>query len=384
MTTMCNQQLQRATAQGLHELRHLDMFAPVAAARLAPPGTPPSAEASLSGPFATVQIRAASALDGPTSSANGHAAASNVDRVGAGSSCEKCGSYKPDGEQRTSIDEGHVGEIANSTGALIKAVGGGVEGAHESPPPTDVVDPRAPLGCGRCLCLIKGNITHPGGALPRGTALGESRCAPGFWAGVGAAVGARVGHQHQGGTSAGVQQALMSSGSMQGYMEGDSPAYQRPVLAEGCQDEGQQGMLGHGEGVRGKGADGELREECTGDEKELGVAPEGRAERGSHEHGDVQHVNERLAIFVMLCRGALRAFLEDAKRKHLLRPQAQQVLVDVLRALQHGGSSLVEDEVMCLERQLNKLRVLDGHGELEEALSDNLEFDCMCTSSAFE
>ena len=88
---------------------------------------------------------------------------------------------------------------------------------------------------------------------------------------------------------------------------------------------------------------------------------------------------ELAAVYMMLCRGALGRFKEQAERAALLPPEGLRVLQDLVTMLHSGNSSLVADEVSSLERQLSKLGVLDGHGD-GDVLSDTFDFACSCGS----
>jgi hypothetical protein len=93
---------------------------------------------------------------------------------------------------------------------------------------------------------------------------------------------------------------------------------------------------------------------------------------------------ELATVYMFLCRSAIERLHHQAQCSALLSPEGLRLVGELLHMLRAGRSSLIDDEVSCLQRQLGKLGVLDGNGAPLEALSDAFDFACSCPDDVCE
>lgn len=107
-------------------------------------------------------------------------------------------------------------------------------------------------------------------------------------------------------------------------------------------------------------------------EQGCGCAPAGKKARECLR-------TELCTVFMLLCRSTIARFHAQAERASLLPQDALKRIEEAQRLLHCGNSSLVEDEVVYLERQLGKLGVLDGGEGGSDALSSSdFPWRCSC------
>jgi hypothetical protein len=83
-------------------------------------------------------------------------------------------------------------------------------------------------------------------------------------------------------------------------------------------------------------------------------------------------------LMLLLCRGAIQDFALAAWKEGRLTSEAQGVLDEVLGLLEVGsGSTLVQEEVVALEKQLGKLAVIGGEPEHVDS-DESGHFACRC------